>query len=116
MDNDEPFDPKELLALLEISCKTSYESVYDKKYTGWVSYDEYFFYLTKGIHDRAGKPASINKDNGKLTWIKNGNYHRLDGPATEEGWFYVEGVKYSEQEYWNHPMVVKYKLEKILEV
>lgn len=43
MDNDEPFDPKELLALLEISCKTSYESVYDKKYTGWVSYDEYFF-------------------------------------------------------------------------
>lgn len=45
MDNDEPSDPKELLALLETSCKVTYQSAHSK-YTGWVSYDEYYFYLT----------------------------------------------------------------------
>lgn len=115
MDNDEPSDPKELLALLETSCKVSYQSAHSK-YTGWVSYDEYYFYLTYGVHHRIGKPASVNKKTGKLTWIEKGNYHRLNGPSTEEGYFYIGGIRYSEENFWNHPLVVEYKLEQILDI
>ena len=48
----------------------------------------------------------------------HGAFHRLDGPAIiwSSGYasYYVNNVEYSEQEYWNHPLVIAYKLEKIL--
>lgn len=49
------------------------------------------------------------------------NYHRLNGPAIEydyggyKGW-YIEGKEYTEEQFWNHPLVVENKFNKILEL
>jgi len=54
----------------------------------------------------------------------NGKKHCLTGPATEimnvsgiiiNKQYWIDNVPYSEQEYWQHPKVVEYKLNKILE-
>jgi len=29
--------------------------------------------------------------------------------------YFIGGIEYTKQEYWNHPLVIKHKLEKILE-
>lgn len=68
--------------------------------------------------------------NGKIRMFSNSacwwydhkdNIHRLDGPAIinpkkniKEYW--INGMPYSKQDYWKHPLVSKYKLKKILEL
>lgn len=49
------------------------------------------------------------------------NYHRLDGPAIEYTanglkMYYVNGVQFLEEKFWNHPEVIKNKLENILRI
>jgi len=70
---------------------------------------------------REGGPAVVY-DNGAEVWYKHGMFHRLDGPACKlkngddfrcEYW--INGVNYSVESYWNHPLVAEYKLKSILE-
>lgn len=49
----------------------------------------------------------------------NNLWHRLDGPAVHsqdfEGcFFYVHGEELAEKDYWKHPMVVAYNLDKLI--
>lgn len=58
-----------------------------------------------------------------IQYVKNGNFHRLDGPAyiyVPEGYaeYWIDGKLiafststdiYSPEKYWNHPDVVAYK-------
>ena len=57
----------------------------------------------------------IDRDND-IAWVKNGKWHREDGPAIEmaSGYkcWYLNGVEYSEQE-WKIA-VRKIKLERVL--
>lgn len=62
-------------------------------------------------------------------WMKNGLWHRLDGPASidtcnisggerkTECKFWINDKQIKEEiDYWKHPLVVKAKLNKILEL
>lgn len=76
-------------------------------------------WIKKGkILHREDGPA-ICGINGLLEWWFYSKKHRLDGPAViypsdGEIQFYIFGTKYSEQEYWSHALVIKYKLDIIL--
>lgn len=68
--------------------------------------------------------------NGKIRMFSNSacwwydhkdNIHRLDGPAIinpkkniKEYW--INGMPYNKQDYWNHPLVLEYRINKILEL
>jgi len=72
----------------------------------------------KLLHRENG-PA-VEFDNGTKYWLINNQYHRVDGPARE----YYSGVKewfifdkeFLEKEYWKHPLVIEYKINKLLEL
>lgn len=71
-------------------------------------------------HRENGEPAKIEYD--YKHWVVNGQLHRLDGPASiweddtgEENDYYIHDNHYKEEEYWSHPLVIKNKLESILE-
>lgn len=61
-----------------------------------------------------------NTSSPQIFWMKNGRFHRLDGPALIDA---IHGVEYSidhcvlgEKEYWEHPLVLNHKLKTILEL
>mgnify|MGYP000665088281 CR=1 FL=1 len=52
-----------------------------------------------------------------IFWMENGELHRLDGLAyisKQTYGYWIHNKSYSEQQYWNHPLVIKHKLEKIM--
>jgi len=84
------------------------------------STQEHQWRLNGKLH-RLDGPAVIY-DSGTEVWYKHGMFHRLDGPACKlkngddfrcEYW--INGVNYSVESYWNHPLVAEYKLKSILE-
>lgn len=93
---------------------------YVKRYNG---FGEANIHLKDGkLHNDINFPALIFKDS--FGWYKNGNRHRLDGPCIIHGFstskpykvFAIEDVDFTEQAYWNHPLVIKNKLDKILKL
>jgi len=56
----------------------------------------------------------------KLYWMFEGDIHKLDGPAvlTDAGsiTYSIDHVEYTEEDFWEHPMVLQNKLDKILEL
>jgi hypothetical protein len=64
---------------------------------------------------RLDGPA-VQFGSGHKEWWINGKLHRLDGPAivgsdrTEEWW--VDGIKLTQQEFEQHPLVVFYRSTK----
>lgn len=77
------------------------------------------YWIKKGkILHRDDGPAAVF-DNGDKTWVINNLFHRLDGPAMFNGdeiTYYISDEKIGEEYYWNHPMVVEYKLNQILAI
>ena len=68
----------------------------------------------KSLLHRENNPAIAYAD-GEQRWYKNGKYHRLDGPAEvyadgEQRWW-INDESYSEEDYWNHPLVIEYKIK-----
>jgi len=71
----------------------------------------------KKFHCETG-PAVI-WDSGSRFFFVNNKRHRINGAAIElcdgEKEYYIHGKQYfSELEYWNHPLVVEYKLNSII--
>lgn len=68
---------------------------------------------------REDGPATIY-DSGTKFWWNNGEKHRLDGPAVErhngEKEFWIHDKSFMPNQYWNHPLVIKYKLNKIKDI
>lgn len=64
----------------------------------------------------AGQPDVIFS----VEWHQNNMNHRLSGPAvmyhTDDVEYYIEGQIMSEEEYYNHPAIIKYKLNSIVKV
>lgn len=64
----------------------------------------------------------------QIRWYKNGIRHRLDGPAViryynENGLkglakllYFIEDHSFTKKEYWQHPLVIKAILNKIVEL
>lgn len=73
------------------------------------------------LHNETG-PAFISLR--RIEWWLEGQYHKLNGPAVilkihnkpSFNEFWIHDVRYNEQEYWQHPLVVENKLNKILEL
>lgn len=72
------------------------------------------------FHNESG-PAYIA--HSVVSWYKRGLLHRLDGPAITmrtsdntrfSSAYYIDDFGYTEQDYWQHPEVIKHKLNKIL--
>lgn len=66
-----------------------------------------------------GKVNSI--ENCTTKYIKNGNYHKLDGPAVidvyssfKNEFFYIDGVEIEKKDFEKHPKVRQEKLKRIL--
>lgn len=102
--------------------------------------DSLYHFKDGKIHRDDDKPAVINKDNEKYwyqnnvlhrvnnpavikldseLWYLNGRRHRIGGPSFygrgfESRW-YVNGLEYDEQEYWNLPQLIHHKLNIIIE-
>ena len=78
---------------------------------------EYWLEPFKIRHCETG-PAVI-WDSGSRFFFVNNKRHRINGAAIElcdgEKEYYIHGKQYfSELEYWNHPLVVEYKLNSII--
>lgn len=86
-----------------------FQSFIDPDYVGWIC-------LTKEMYGRK-----------KFHYwhIKNYEMHRVDGPASLECYnnnnkdcyteYWLFDRMFIEEDYWNHPMVIKTKLQQILE-
>ena len=79
-----------------------------------------WFIKGKKYHRKDG-PALIFDDGIKI-WYENDKRHRLNGPAVinQNGWqeeeFWIDDTEYEEEDYWQHPLVVKNKLSSILNI
>jgi len=66
-------------------------------------YGHKHWYDSDGELHREDGPA-IEWAHGGKEWVKHGEWHREDGPAYESvnGYkaYYLEGIRYSEEEYW----------------
>lgn len=65
--------------------------------------------------------CSVSVDEAEYCFIKGKICHRLDGPAITSksllfSYYFINDIEYSEKQYWNHPLVVEYKLNKILKL
>lgn len=61
-------------------------------------------------------------------WYKNGIRHRLNGPAVirhynensligiTKSLYFIDGINLTKKEYWEHPLVIKAILDKIIEL
>jgi len=77
----------------------------------------YLNLLSGKIRHKENGPAVI-KPYTKY-WFRHDILHRLDGPAVvgfnnNRKDYFINDFWYEEQEYWNHPLVIEYKLNKIL--
>jgi hypothetical protein len=84
-------------------------------------------WFKNGMFHREDGPAMVY-DNGEQRWFVNNIYHRLDGPARiippnargnpqehVEYWINNRYLKKgTETNYWNHPLVIEHKLNKII--
>ena len=76
-------------------------------FTGVVMYPagDKVWYLN-GERHRIGNPAMITRTNTRF-WFERDRYHRIDGAAVEwnDGgkWFYLDGIRFTEEDYWNDP-------------
>lgn len=84
--------------------------------------ETYWLLKNRIIHKDDG-PAIIYDDGRSQIWYCNNQKHRVDGPAgifknsfkkKDYYEFWIFGKEYREQDYWNHPLVVEYKLKQII--
>jgi len=83
-------------------------------------YDKYS--RIESVNDQPSRIETWCEDNTcvySVEWTKNYSLHRIGGPAKiffdKEMMFCIEGESYSEKEYWNNPLVIQHKLNRILE-
>lgn len=82
----------------------------------WIIKSSFYIY-----HNEFG-PALVSAMSGihYEEWYQNGKRHRLDGPAVSHRYksnpkiilksnYYIDGVFFHKEEYWNHPEVIRYK-------
>lgn len=61
-----------------------------------------------------------NFGHSQVFWMKDGKFHNLNGPAIVEYYdlksYYIDNRMMSKETYYSHPLVIQYKLDKILEL
>lgn len=71
---------------------------------------KYYYVDCNRLHNNHG-PAYENR-HGRIGYVTNGVYHRLDGPAIlnskKEVCYYINGVEYTNLEYFKRPEVLKF--------
>jgi len=84
----------------------------------YFSMNGYTCYVVNGkLHREDGPAATL--DNGQKEWYVNNELHRVGGPAKEFGcgkFYYLYGIRYSVENYWKHPLLIEYQLNRILEL
>ena len=83
----------------------------------YIASSESVVYLKQGNKHREDGPAVKNSD--ATEWWFEGARHRLDGPAVvfqgiKGTYCFINGNPIIEEEYWNHPLVIQYKLNAIV--
>jgi len=75
------------------------------------------YWYVEGLLHRLDGPAILYQSGVKY-WYKHGEKHREDGPCEEhyDGYkiYCLNGIYYTEEEYYEHPLVFKHKLNSIL--
>lgn len=70
--------------------------------------------------------AIKSKATGRISFYYKGLKHRLGGPAQTKGYgvgvieyketYYINGIQFSVEDYWNHPLVLEHQMNRILEL
>ena len=91
-------------------------------YTGKVIFSDTgsILYLKQGKWHREDGPAYIggDDDDKTLEWWVEDLRHRIGGPAfirDGDNLYCIDGTIMDEQDYWLHPKLIKYKFELITE-
>lgn len=75
------------------------------------------YWYIEGLLHREDGPAVVYKSGVKY-WYRHGEKHREDGPCEEhcDGYmvYCLFGAYYDEKEYYEHPLVLKHKMNSIL--
>ena len=76
------------------------------------------FWFKNGKIHREDGPARID-DDGDTYWYKEEKNHRVNGPARiwttkNINYYFINGDYLEEEEYWCHPLVVEYKVHRII--
>lgn len=81
--------------------------------------NQYWFKKGRASHREDG-PAVIWADGDEYWWCNN-LIHRIGGPAglietedEQEHQFWIHGFPYEEEDYWNHPLLIEFKLNNII--
>jgi len=89
-------------------------------YVGWV-YNGNFSSIEHIVNRKTHREDGPASTTGRIFyWYQNNLLHRLDGPARIDPYhpeydeYYINDEKYTRQEFWEHPLVLEYKLNKII--
>jgi len=79
------------------------------------------YYFGRDILVTDDTEISYNPYTNNIWFLKNKKPHRINGPARISigpqktyNFFYIDSRCYSEEKYWNHPLVIKNKLNSII--
>ena len=77
----------------------------------------YYWIGKNKVYHREDGPAVLY-DSGTEIWMKDGMWHRLDGPALSSkdfpNTYWINDKAVSDEDFYNHPLVLKHKLDSIL--
>lgn len=86
----------------------------------YVYYNKYYCWLIKGVKLHREDGPALEFDDGSKCWYCENQLHRLDGPAVIDNrgnkTYWIHGWKFDEEIYCKHPLVIKTKLNKIVEL
>lgn len=83
------------------------------------------FYSEEVVPKKYTGACFLTKEKDQINHYLEGQLHRLDGHAVEyfNGWpahqwneYWIRGIEYPAEEYWNNFLVIEYKMNKILEL
>lgn len=89
-------------------------------YVGWV-FNLNFSFVEHIVNRKVHRKDGPSSTSGRVFyWYQNDMLHRLDGPSRFDPYhpeydeYHIKDEEYTRQEYWNHPLVLEYKLNKII--
>lgn len=93
-----------------------------QKFTGiyFLVPDNRWTYMINGVTHNEEIPAYWDST-GSYIWYNDGLRHNLNGPAVYDAhyrkfsWF-IKEIKYTEEQFYNHPSVIGRKLKSVLDI
>lgn len=74
---------------------------------------KYAWFIKGTNHYHNENEPAVEHKNGDKHWFQHDKHHRLDGPGSVDPggfqFYWINGERFEENEYWNHPDVLAYQ-------